>query len=112
MKNLVLYFFLLVLRVFFNFILDAIYKSNRFIKILLKKDFKFILSRVDNIVLFYLSFILLPAKIDFLLEEQGHKKNMLIVCDISYVKINPYTTNKNSNILYISFYNTSQNFWL
>ena len=48
---------------------DASYKQDRFSKVLIKKNFKFALSRWDGIVIFNLSFILLLTKVDLILEE-------------------------------------------
>lgn len=61
-------FFLLILRFFFNLTLDIIYKCNRFFKAFLKKNFKFVLYKNNNLILFNLSLILLLVKIDFFLK--------------------------------------------
>lgn len=44
MRSLILHFFLLILRVLFNFALDAIYKCGEYSKTLLKKKLKFVLN--------------------------------------------------------------------
>lgn len=54
---------------------------------MLKKDLKFVLSRKNNIFAFYLSLILLLAKINFILIKQKYKKDALMICSIGYVKI-------------------------
>lgn len=69
MKSLVLNFFLLVLEISLNLTLDTSHKHGRFFKTLLKKSFKFISSRRSNIVIFDLSFMLLLAAIDLIVEE-------------------------------------------
>lgn len=43
-RNLILYFFLLILEVLFNLALDTVYKCNRFSKTLLEKGFEFVLE--------------------------------------------------------------------
>lgn len=64
MKSLVLYFFLLVLKISFNLTLDIVYKRSRFFKTLLKKGLKFVLYEEKNSVLFNLSFVFLLAEIN------------------------------------------------
>lgn len=56
MKNLILYFFLLIFKILFNFILNIIYKYDRFSKTLLKKILN--LSQVKGIALLFFSNIL------------------------------------------------------
>lgn len=65
----ILYFLLLVLRILLNLSLDVNYKQGGFFETLVKKNFKFALSRRDNIVVLNLTLMLLPAKIDFILEK-------------------------------------------
>lgn len=62
MKNLILYFFLFILEVSFNFILDIVYKYNRFSDTLLKKGFKYILSDKIGSVLFFLMLYVIIIK--------------------------------------------------
>lgn len=64
MKNSILYFFLLILKVFSNPILNIIYKYGRFFKVLLEKNFKLVLNKKVNLVLFFLYLILLLLKVD------------------------------------------------
>lgn len=68
-KSPVLYFFLLVLGVFFNFTLDAIHEGGRLAETLMKKSFEFVPNRKNSIVAFHLSFVLLPVIIDPFPEE-------------------------------------------
>lgn len=82
-----LYFFLLVLEISLNFKPDTGHKHNRFSKTLLKKDFKFVLSRRDNTIVFNLSFILLLIQNNPNLKEQSYKKNMLVAYDTGRIKI-------------------------
>lgn len=53
----------------FNFILDVVYKCNRLSKALLKKDLKLVLSEKSNLILFFLYFILLLLKINFIIKK-------------------------------------------
>lgn len=69
MKNLILYFFLIIIKSFFNFTLDVICKYNRFFKILLEKILKFALYKKNNHVLFNFYFILLLIKINFIIKK-------------------------------------------
>lgn len=69
MKNLVLYFFLLMLGVSFDFIPDTVYKSSEFSETLLDKGFKCFSCKGDGIIAFYLSLVLLPLEIDLFLKE-------------------------------------------
>lgn len=81
MKSLILYFFLLVLKISLNFDLNAGYKQDRFYKILLKKDLEFSLSKGGGTIAFDLSLMLLSAKINLVAEEQSCKKNMFKTCN-------------------------------
>lgn len=69
MKSLVLYLFLLILGFFFNFVLDIIYKYDKFSKTLLKKNLELFSNKKDSLVLFFLHFMLLPLKIDFIIKK-------------------------------------------
>lgn len=53
MRGLILYFFLLILGVLFNFALDIVYKYDRFSETLLKKGFKFVSGNKISLVLFF-----------------------------------------------------------
>lgn len=69
MKSLVLYLFLLILKVFFNFVLDTIYKYSKFFKALLEKSLEFFPGEKGSPVLFFLRFMLLLLKIDFIIKK-------------------------------------------
>lgn len=68
-KSLVLYFFFLILKVFFDLTPDVVYKQSGFLKTLLKKSFKFVLYEGSNSVLLNLDLMLLPAEINFIILE-------------------------------------------
>lgn len=68
MRRSVLYFLLLILRVFFNVISDIVYKSNKLSKAFLEKNFEFVLYEGNNLVMLNLSFVLLLAEINSFLE--------------------------------------------
>lgn len=87
MKNLILYFFLLVLRVFFNLILDDFYKRGRFVKTLIEKSSEYILFKVNNLILLNLSLILLLAEINPIIKKQSWKKNVLMAFITSCIKM-------------------------
>lgn len=67
-KSLILYFFLLILRVFFNLTPNVIHKRDRFSKTLLEKNLEFVLYKQVGSVLLSSSFMLLPPEIDPLSE--------------------------------------------
>lgn len=75
-KSLILYFFLLVLEVFFNFTLDAIQKYSKFANVLLKNNLKFILYKKSDFFLPILSFMLLVEKVDLITEKQNGIYNL------------------------------------
>lgn len=52
-----------------------------------KKGLEFVLSKRDGINAFNLSFRLLLAKIDFVQEKQGYKKDTLVVYSSGYIKM-------------------------
>lgn len=99
MKNLILFFFLLILKVFLNLALDVIYKCNRFFKILLKKNLKLILGKKNSFFLFFLYFMLLLLKVNFITKKKVVKKKF-----ITYGFKIIFALYKNNNILYTSFY--------
>lgn len=86
-KNAVLYFFLLLLQVFFNFSPDIINKCSRFFEILLEKNLKFVSSKESNLVLLNLSLLLLLAEVNAILEKRIHERDVLVAYSISYIKI-------------------------
>lgn len=68
-KNLVLYFFLLVLGISFDFTPDIINKYDRFSEILLEECFEFVLSKGSNLITLNLSFMLLLAEVNLISEK-------------------------------------------
>lgn len=87
MKSSILNLFLLILRILLNFGLDASYKSSGFSKILLEKNFEFIPSGRDGIVIFNFGFMLLLAKVDFISKEQSYKRDALKTFNIDHIEI-------------------------
>lgn len=75
MKNPVLNFFLLVLRIPLNLSPDAITNMIDFRRLYLKKVLKFFLSRKSDTVACNMSLVLLPVKIDLIVKEQNRKKH-------------------------------------
>lgn len=63
MKNLILNYFLLLLRISLNLSSYAGHKSGRFFKTLSKKDLEFVSSRRDGIVAFNLGLVLSPMNL-------------------------------------------------
>lgn len=86
-RSLILYFFLLVLEISLNFCLDIGHKRDKFSKILLEKDLKFILNKGDGTVMFNLSLVLLLVEVDFILAKQGCIRHAFVVCHIGHIKI-------------------------
>lgn len=87
MRSIVLDFLLLVLKILLNLSSDAIYKCNRFSKIILEKSLKFISNKKNYIVAFNLSFVLLSVKVNPILEKQDYKKDALVAYGTSHIKI-------------------------
>lgn len=87
-------FFLLILNVLFNLILDVIYKRDRFSKILLKKDFELISIREINLILFHINLILLLVKVNLFSKKKNCKKGILMAFFIKYIEIVFIITNK------------------
>lgn len=83
MKSSVLYFFLLVLKFFFNLIPDGIYKYNKFFKTFLKKGLKFVSYKKGNFVSFNSRFILLLAKVNFILKKWSYKGDTFMILSSS-----------------------------
>lgn len=86
-KNPVLYFILLILKVFLNLTPDVLYKYGRLSKVCFKKDFKLVLFKGRNPVLFNSSIVLLPAEIDTFSNEKSYKKYAFITFCINRFKI-------------------------
>lgn len=70
-----------------NLYSDNHHKRGGFSKTLPKKSLKFVLSREGSSVAFNINLILLPVKIDFVIEEQSRKRDIFRPCGIGYVKI-------------------------
>ena len=73
-----LYFFLLMLKVSFDFTPDVINKRGRFSETLSEECLKFVLSKESDQVLLNLSFVLLPAEVDLISKERGRKGDALV----------------------------------
>lgn len=69
MRCLVLYFFLFVFKISFDFTPNDIYKRHIFFKTFLKKNLKLVLDREYGFVTFHPSFILLLAEVNPISEE-------------------------------------------
>lgn len=54
---------------------------------LAKKNLKFSLNKQDNTIIFNLSFVLLPTKINLILKKQDQKKNILVAYGSGHIKI-------------------------
>lgn len=54
---------------------------------MLKKIFKFVTSKENDIIAFNFSLVLLYIKVDPILEEKSYKKDTLVVCNTNYIKI-------------------------
>lgn len=87
MRSPVLYFFLLVIKVFFDFIPNVVNKRGRFFKTLLEKCFAFVLNKGSDPILLNLSFMLLPMEVDPISEKQGCKEDTLVAYNIGRIEI-------------------------
>ena len=83
----ILYFFLLVLGIPLDFDPDASHKQGGFSKTLLEKSLEFVPNKKDSIVAFNLSFVLLPAEINPVLEEQRRKKDAFVASGPGCIKM-------------------------
>lgn len=79
MKNSIYHFFLLILKVLFNLTINAICKYNRFFKTLMKKNLEFNLRKKVGSISLFLYFILLPLKVNLVLEKQRYKKDIFSI---------------------------------
>lgn len=77
----------MILKILFNFNLNASDKQDRFSKVLMEKDHKFALSKQNTIVIFNLSIVMRAIKVDLILVKKWYKKDILIICGSNYVKI-------------------------
>ena len=87
MRDLILYFLLLVLEIPLDLGPDASYKRDRFSKTLPEKGLKFVLSRRNNIVAFNVNFVLLLIEVNPILEEQSRKGDMFVACGSGCIKM-------------------------
>ena len=78
MRSSVLYFFLLVLQISFDFSRDIVYKRGGFSETLSEEGLEFVSSKGSNPIPLNLSFVLLPAEIDSISEERGRKGDALV----------------------------------
>ena len=83
----ILYFFLLMLGIPLDFGPDASHKQSRYSKIWPKEGLKFVPNRGDSIFAFNLSFVLLLAENNLVLEKKGCKKNAFIAHGSGHIKI-------------------------
>ena len=83
----ILYFFLLVLGILLDFGPDASHKQGGFSKTLPEKGFQFVPSRRDGIVAFNLSFVLLPAEVNPISEQQGREGDAFVARDSGRIKM-------------------------
>lgn len=86
-KSLILYFLLLLLGIPLDLGLDASDEQIGCFEALVEKNLEFAPNRGDSIITFNLSLVLLPAEVDFVLEEQGHKRNALVARGSGCVKM-------------------------
>lgn len=75
MRSPVLYFFLLMLKVLFNLILDAVYKRSRFSKAFSEEGLKLVPGRGSSLITLNLGLMLLPAEVDCFFEKLDYKKD-------------------------------------
>lgn len=76
-----MHFFLFILEVYFNIAL------NQFFKILLKKNSKLILNKKFKFILFFLYYMLLLLRFDYLLEKHSYKKDVIGIYSYKYFEI-------------------------
>lgn len=72
---------------FFDFILDIIYKSNKFLRFFFKKSFKLVLRQKNGFVIFNFCFMLLSIKVNLILKNENCKKYIFIFFSFSNFKI-------------------------
>lgn len=86
-KNPILYFLLLILEILLNCYSNISYKQGGFSKILLKKNFKFVTNRENNIITFKLSLVLLLTEDNLVTKKQRCKRDIFRAYGIGCVKI-------------------------
>lgn len=77
----------MVLRIPLNLSSNIDHKQNKFLKILLKKNLEFVVSRGNDTIVFNLSFVLLLAKVNLIPKEQDYKKDALVAYSTICIKI-------------------------
>lgn len=85
-ENSVLNFFLLILKILLNLSPDAYYKCSRFLKILLEKNFKFVLNRKNTTIPFYLNLALLFIEVNLVSKKLSYKKDVFMGHNISHIE--------------------------
>lgn len=78
---------MLVLGVLYNLTLDTIHKHARFSKAFPKKNLKLVASSGCSLVMLDPGFMLLPANVDLILEEQGCRRDMFMTFSPNGFKI-------------------------
>lgn len=86
-KSPVLYFFLLVLGVSFDFTPNIVNKRSRFSETLLEECLEFVLSKKSNPIILNLSFMLLLAEVDPISKKQSRKRDVLVARGTDYIEI-------------------------
>lgn len=87
MDYLILDFSKLVLRVFFDFAPNIVYKGSRFSQTSLKENFKLFLTWGYNSIIFDPIFMLLPVKKDSIFEKKSYKKYVHIIFYSNYFEM-------------------------
>lgn len=82
-----MYFFLLILTIFFNFISNNVYKCYRFSKTFLNKSFKLIPYEKCSLVTLNPGLILLPIDVNLISEKQDCKENAFVAFSSSGFEI-------------------------
>lgn len=77
----------MILEILLNCCSDAYYKCDKFSKSLLKKNLKFVSSKRDNTIAFYLGLMQLLVEVNPVAKEESCKKVVFMVHGIGYVKI-------------------------
>lgn len=86
MKSSIVYFFLFVLRIFFDLISDNVYKCNRFLKSFLKKNLEFVSDKKFDPIIFDPSLMLLPTEVDPIPKKQNCKKDAFVALASTILK--------------------------
>lgn len=81
------YFFLFILKIFYDLAIYIVYKRSKFSKSLSKKNFNFVLYKQTNFNLLNFNLLLLLTKVDSVFKKQYYKENILVICGIKYIKM-------------------------